>query len=69
MRARVGDRLVLEGTHPGDGYRVGVVTKVVHADGRPPYYVRWLEDGHVSVVFPGAQARIQPAAIGGATAG
>ena len=62
MKARIGDRIIVEGKHLGDGRRIGVVTKVGHADGRPPYHVRWLEDGHISVVFPGAEARIEPAA-------
>ncbi len=61
MKAEVGDRLVLEGIHVGDRRRVGVVTGVRHPDGSPPYEVRWLDDGHVALVHPGPEARIEPA--------
>jgi hypothetical protein len=70
MKASVGDRIIIEGRNLGDGRRVGIITAVAHPDGRPPYHVRWLADGHVSVVFPGAGARIlsagrsEPAHIG-----
>ena len=60
MRAHVGDRLILEGTHVGDRRRVGVVTDLRHADGTPPYVVRWLDDGHEALVFPGPDARVEP---------
>lgn len=60
MWAKVGDRLVLEGTRVGDRRRVGVITEVRHADGTPPYVVRWLDDGHEALVFPGPDARVEP---------
>lgn len=59
MIAQVGDRIVLEGIHVGDGRRVGTITAVPHPDGTPPYEVRWL-DGHEGLVFPGPEARIEP---------
>jgi hypothetical protein len=59
MIAQVGDRIVLEGTHLGDLRRVGVITGLGHDDGAPPYQVKWLETGHVSLVFPGADAYIE----------
>jgi Domain of unknown function (DUF1918) len=59
MIAHVGDRLVLEGTHFDDVRRVGVITGVGHDDGAPPYHVRWLEDGRITMIFPGAEARIE----------
>lgn len=62
MKANVGDRLVLEGTHVGDRRRIGVVVGVRHEDGTPPYEVRWLDDGHEALVFPGSDARIEPPA-------
>ncbi|WIN00574.1 DUF1918 domain-containing protein [Actinoplanes oblitus] len=61
MKARTGDRIVVAGNREGNVRRVGVITAVGHADGRPPYHVRWLEDGHTSVVFPGPEAHIEPA--------
>jgi Domain of unknown function (DUF1918) len=59
MKAKVGDRLVINGTNLGDRRRVGVVTGVEHPDGSPPYVVRWLEDDHESVVFPGPTAHVE----------
>jgi Domain of unknown function (DUF1918) len=59
MKARVGDRLVIDGTTLGEPRRIGVVTAVTHPDGTPPYVVRWLNDNHESVVFPGPTARVE----------
>lgn len=61
MRANVGDRLVLEGTHVGDHRRVGVISELRHDDGSPPYVVRWLDDGHEALVYPGPDARVETA--------
>jgi hypothetical protein len=52
MKAKIGDRLVLEGTHVGDRRRTGVITALSHLDGTPPYQVRWLDTGHEAPVFP-----------------
>jgi hypothetical protein len=60
MKANVGDRLILEGTHVGEPRRVGVITGVRHHDGAPPYTVRWLDSGHEALVFPGPDARVEP---------
>ncbi|SNY64215.1 DUF1918 domain-containing protein [Paractinoplanes atraurantiacus] len=62
MFARIGDRIVVEGKHLGDTRRIGVITAVAHADGRPPYEVRWLDDGRTSMIVPGPEARIEKAA-------
>jgi Domain of unknown function (DUF1918) len=61
MKAKVGDQLVIDGTNLGESRRVGVVTGVAHPDGSPPYTVRWLNDDHESVVFPGPTARVEAA--------
>ncbi|NUT18855.1 MAG: DUF1918 domain-containing protein [Hamadaea sp.] len=61
MNAKLGDRLILEGTHVGDRRRVGIVIELRHQDGTPPYVVRWLDDGHEALVFPGSDARIETA--------
>lgn len=58
MKAAIGDRIVLEGTHVGDHRRIGLVTGLRHEDGSPPYVVRWLDDGREGLVFPGPDARI-----------
>jgi Domain of unknown function (DUF1918) len=65
MRANVGDRLVIDGTNVGDPRRVGTVTGVNHPDGSPPYLVRWQNDDHESLVFPGPTARVESGGPGG----
>jgi hypothetical protein len=54
MYAQVGDRLVLSGDHE----RAGLIINVPHADGTPPYVVKWLATGHIAMVMPGEFARI-----------
>lgn len=60
MRAQPGDRLVLEGVHPGEPRRVGIVTEVRGVDGGPPYLVRWFDNDHITLVYPGPEARVEP---------
>jgi hypothetical protein len=59
MKAKVGDRLIMEGTHVGEARRIGVVLELRHPDGTPPYLVRWLSDGHEALVFPGPDSHIE----------
>jgi len=59
MKANTGDRLVMEGVHVGTPRRVGIVLEVHGADGAPPYLVRWLDNGHETLCFPGSDARVQ----------
>jgi Domain of unknown function (DUF1918) len=61
VKAKVGDRLIEEGTHVGDHRRIGVITALRHDDGSPPYMVRWLDTEHEALVYPGTDARIEPA--------
>ena len=55
MRAHVGDQLVADGA---DSQRVCEIIRLNHADGSPPYVVRWLRDGHITLLFPGPYARL-----------
>jgi hypothetical protein len=55
MKANVGDRLVTEGP---DGQRECLIIGLQHADGSPPYVVRWLADGHIALVYPGPFTRL-----------
>ena len=64
MRAQVGDRLVPN----GDADRIGLVIGLQHADGSPPYVIKWLSSGHIALVSPGPYARIRPADPAGGTA-
>lgn len=59
MKALVGDRIEVPGTHVGEGRRQGEVVEVRGADGGPPYLVRW-SDGHEGLFFPGLDAVHRP---------
>jgi len=61
VRGHVGDLLVVQGPSANDHKRVGVITELRHADGSPPYLVRWLDNGHEGLVIPGSDATIEPA--------
>jgi hypothetical protein len=58
MRAFEGDWIVVESPQTGQMRREGLVVGVRHSDGSPPYLVRWTDDDHESLVFPGPDARI-----------
>ena len=59
MRAQVGDWLVIEGRELDDRRRQGQIVEVSHVDGSPPYRVRWDDDEHESLVFPGPGAHVE----------
>jgi hypothetical protein len=61
MKAAPGDRIVVASTHVGEPARDGEIVEVHGADGGPPFLVRWSDDGHESLVFPGPDAHINPA--------
>jgi hypothetical protein len=56
MYARKGDRIVIRSQHRGGPFRDAEVLDVEHADGSPPYLVRWSDTGHESLFFPGTDA-------------
>ncbi|WP_331772434.1 DUF1918 domain-containing protein (plasmid) [Embleya sp. NBC_00888] len=59
MEAQVGDWVVVESPRVGEHRRVGMVIRVDHADGSPPYMVRWTEDDHESLFFPGPETHVE----------
>jgi hypothetical protein len=61
MQAKAGDRMVVHGAHVDDATRAGEILEVHGADGGPPYLVRWLDNGHESLVFPGPGTQVVPA--------
>ncbi|MFC5995896.1 DUF1918 domain-containing protein [Pseudonocardia hispaniensis] len=63
MKASVGDRITVYGTHVGDPSRCGEVIEVKGADGGPPFVVRW-DTGQEAVLIPGADIRIHPGTTG-----
>lgn len=59
MRASVGDRIVVRGSRMGQPDRDCEVLELRGADGAPPYVVRWGDDGHTGLFFPGSDALVQ----------
>lgn len=60
MRAHKGDRLVIRGHHVGERNRDAEILEVRGVRGEPPYLVRWADDGHVALFFPGPDAAVEP---------
>ncbi len=52
MRAKVGDRIVIGGRRAGQPNRDCEVLEVRHANGEPPYVVRWERHGPRGPVLP-----------------
>lgn len=61
MRAQVGDWLVTEGRDINHHARRAEILSVGTAGGAPPYRVRWTDDGHEALVFPGPDTHVVPA--------
>ena len=59
MRASVGDRLIIKAHNVGEHDRDAEILEVQGDDGGPPYLVRWDEDGHEGLFFPGSDATVQ----------
>ncbi|WP_328406119.1 DUF1918 domain-containing protein [Streptomyces sp. NBC_00390] len=59
MRAHLGDQLVIESPATGATRRDGEIVGLHHADGTPPYDVRWSDTDEVTLVFPGPDAHIR----------
>jgi hypothetical protein len=61
MIGKVGDRIVVESAHVGEGPREGTILKVEKTPSGTHYRVRW-DDGHESLFLPQAgNARFVPA--------
>lgn len=59
MNVEIGDRIVVRGHHQGEPPRDGEILRIDGPDGGPPYLVRWSEDGHESLFFPGSDAHVE----------
>lgn len=59
MKAAVGDRIVIRGHHIGEPDRDAEIVEVRGANGEPPFVVRWGDDGHESLFFPGPDASVE----------
>jgi len=59
MEASVGDRMVVKAHHVGEPDRDAEILEVHGEDGGPPYLVRWDDDGHEGLFFPGSDATVE----------
>jgi hypothetical protein len=59
MQASVGDQIVIHAHRIGQPDRDGEVVDVRGSDGGPPYMVRWGDNGHEALFFPGSDASVQ----------
>lgn len=59
MKAHPGDEIVVHGHIVGEHERKGEILEVRGDDGGPPYLVRWDENGHESLFFPGSDAFVR----------
>lgn len=59
MKAKVGDRLLVESSSAEQHRREGEIIEARGADGAPPFVVRW-SDGHEALCYPGPDARVEP---------
>ncbi len=60
MQAHAGDQLVILSVRLDLPVRDGEILEVHGRDGQPPYVVRWSDDGHTTLVFPGPDAQVRP---------
>jgi len=58
MEAHKGDKLVVKGRRVGQPFKDAEILEVRGPEGSPPYYVRWSDDGHEALVFPGPDATV-----------
>jgi hypothetical protein len=59
MQAQQGDMIVVRSHHIGEPARAGEIVEVLGDDGGPPYRVRWDDNGHVTLFFPGTDAIVE----------
>lgn len=59
MNAAPGDRLIVRGRTVGRPDRECEVLEAHGEGGGPPFLVRWADDGHEGVFFPGADTVVE----------
>ena len=68
MYAAKGDRLVVHSQHLDGPNRDGEILEVCGPDGSPPFVVRWSDNGHETLFYPGPDATVEhfgPSAVPG----
>lgn len=59
MNAAPGDRLVIRPHHVGEHARTGIVLEARGPAGTAPFVVKWLDDEHDVLIFPGPDAVVE----------
>lgn len=59
MEVKAGDHLLVRGNKVTQPDRNAEVLKVLGANGGPPYQVRWIDDGHEGLFFPGSDTSVE----------
>jgi hypothetical protein len=59
MRVAAGDLLLIKGRYAGESDLRVKVVETNGANGAPPWRVRWGEEGHEGLLFPGPEAAIE----------
>ncbi len=62
MLAKTGDWLITEQPVLGKEPRMGLIVEVHSSDGSPPYLVKWTDNDHTALVFPGPDSIVRTAA-------
>jgi hypothetical protein len=58
MDVRVGDEMVVDSGHVGGPTRKGVVLQILGEGDTEHYLVRWDDNGHETIFFPGPDAHV-----------
>ena len=58
LKARPGDRLIIQAHHIGEHVRDAEILEAQGPDGGPPFRVRWSDTGEETLHFPGNDATV-----------
>jgi CBS domain-containing protein len=59
LHAVPGDRLVIHGHHLGEAGRDAEILEARGSGGGVPFLVRWQDNGHVTLLYPGSDAHVE----------
>ena len=65
MHARPGDQLRVSGHHVGEPDRCAEVLEARGPEDTAPFLVRWDDNGHVTLFFPGSDCVVEGTAAAG----
>ncbi|MFN8035332.1 MAG: DUF1918 domain-containing protein [Acidimicrobiia bacterium] len=58
MKAKVGDEIVVDSVDLGGPTRRGQILEVRSSDGDEHYLVRWDDNGHETIFYPGSTSHV-----------